>query len=213
MSSRTLGAAKVAVWMACALPAALLLYRTFVTGDLGVNPVETLQHETGRPALQLLLATLAITPLRRLTGVNQLIRFRRMLGLWAFFYAVAHFGIYLTFDRLFSLAGVVEDTVLRRFVLAGMISLLAMLPLALTSTSGWIRRLGGKRWRQLHRLVYVAAIAGAVHFIWKEKVLTYETLSYFAAVALLLGYRVVEAMRRRRSGVVAAGARQGASAS
>jgi len=97
---------KAAVFVVCATPAAILLYRTFVTGDMGVNPVETLQHETGRPALQILLATLAITPLRRLTGWNQLIRVRRMLGLWAFFYAVAHFSIYLVFDRFFSLAGV-----------------------------------------------------------------------------------------------------------
>lgn len=189
---------KAVVFLTCATPGAILLYRAFVTGDLGVNPVETLQHETGRPALQILLATLAVTPLRRLTGWNQVIRVRRMLGLWAFFYAVAHFGTYLVFDRLFSLSGVLEDVVLRRFVLAGMVSLLAMLPLAITSTKGWIRRLGGKRWQRLHRLVYVAAIAGAVHFIWKEKVLTAETLTYFFLVVGLLGFRVVEAVRKRR---------------
>jgi sulfoxide reductase heme-binding subunit YedZ len=188
---------KVVVWLVCATPAAILLYRAFVTGDLGVNPVETLQHETGRPALQILLATLAVTPLRRLTGWSQLIRFRRMLGLWAFFYAVAHFSIYLVFDRFFSLSGIAEDVVLRRFILSGMVSLLAMLPLALTSTKGWIRRLGGKRWQRLHRLVYVAAIAGALHFIWKEKVLTLETLTYFVLVTGLLGFRVVEALRKR----------------
>lgn len=190
---------KAAVFLACAVPAGMLLYRTFVTGDLGVNPVETLQHETGRPALQLLLATLAITPLRRLSGWNEAIKLRRMLGLWAFFYAVAHFTIYLVFDRLGSFSGVVEDTVLRRFVLAGMVSLLAMLPLAVTSTSGWIRRLGGKRWRQLHRLVYVAALAGAVHFIWKEKVLTSETITYFVLVVGLLGYRLLEAVKGGRA--------------
>jgi len=202
---------KLVVWLACAVPAVLLLYRTFVTGDLGVNPVETLQHETGKPALQLLLLTLAITPLRRITGWHQLIRLRRMLGLWAFFYAFCHFGIYLTFDRLFSLSGVIEDTVERRFVLAGMVSLLAMLPLALTSTKGWIRRLGGKRWQRLHRLVYLAAIAGAVHFIWKEKVLTTETLTYFTLTSVLLGYRVVEAVRKRAAAGAPAGARGAAS--
>lgn len=194
--------------LACATPAALLLYRTFVSGDLGVNPVETLQHETGRPALQILLATLAVTPLRRLAGWNDLIKVRRMLGLWAFAYGLTHFSIYLVFDRLGSLAGVVEDTVLRRFVLAGMVSLFAMLPLAVTSTAGWIRRLGGKRWRQLHRLVYLAALAGATHFIWKEKVVTGETVAYFLAVAGLLGYRVVDALGRR-SRAPASGARQG----
>ena len=188
---------KAVVWVVCATPAVILLYRTFVTGNLGVNPVETLQHETGRPALQILLATLAVAPLRRLTGWNVLIRLRRPLGLWAFFYAVAHFAIYLVFDRFFSIPGIVEDVVLRRFILSGMVALLAMLPLALTSTKGWIGRLGGKRWRLLHRLVYVAAIAGALHFIWKEKVLTLETITYFVLVAALLGFRIVEALRTR----------------
>lgn len=190
---------KLVVWAVCAAPALILLYRACVTGDLGVNPVETLQHETGRPALQILLATLAVTPLRRLTGRHEIIRLRRLLGLWAFFYAVAHFATYLVFDRFFSIPGIVEDVVLRKFILSGMVSLLAMLPLALTSTSGWIRRLGGKRWQKLHRLVYVAAIAGALHFIWKEKVLTIETLTYFLLVTLLIGYRVAEALRRRRA--------------
>jgi sulfoxide reductase heme-binding subunit YedZ len=190
---------KVVVWLVCAAPAVMLLYRVFVTGDLGVNPVETLQTETGQPTLQILLATLAITPLRRITGWSQLIRLRRMLGLWAFAYAVAHFSIYLVFDQFFSLAGIADDVVKRRFILSGMVALLCMLPLALTSTKGWIRRLGGKRWQRLHRLIYVAAIAGALHFIWKEKVLTVETVSYFAVTALLIGYRVVDALRGRGS--------------
>ena len=119
-----------------------------------------------------------------------------LLGLWAFFYAVAHFTTYLVFDRFFSISGIVEDVVLRRFVLSGMVSLLALLPLALTSTKGWIRRLGGKRWRRLHQLVYLAAIAGALHFIWKEKVLTLETITYFVLVTVLVGFRVVETGRR-----------------
>ena len=194
MRSRLL---KTVVFLFCAAPAVILLYRTFVTGDLGVNPAETLQHETGRPALQLLLATLVVTPLRRLTGWKVIIRVRRMLGLWAFFYAVAHFFTYLAFDRLFDLSGVAEDVVLRRFILSGMVSLLAMLPLALTSTRGWIRRLGGKGWQRLHRLVYLAALAGVAHFIWKEKVLTLETMTYLLVVVALLSYRVVEAVRKR----------------
>lgn len=198
---------KAIVWVVCAAPGLLLLYKTFVSGDLGVNPVETLQHETGTPALQLLLATLAITPIRRLTGWNQIIRLRRLLGLWAFFYAVVHFSIYLVFDRFFSLSGIAEDVVLRRFILSGMVALLAMVPLALTSTKGWIRRLGGKRWQRLHRLVYIAAIAGALHFIWKEKVLTFETVTYFVLVTALIGFRVVEMMRKR---TVPAGAAESA---
>lgn len=181
----------------CATPAVLLLYRAFVSGDLGINPVETLQHETGTTALQLLLATLLITPLMRLTGWSPLIKVRRPLGVWAFFYGFAHFMTYLAFDRLFSFAGMVEDVVLRRFILSGMVSLLAMLPLAFTSTKGWIKRMGGRNWQRLHQLAYVAVIAGAFHFVWKEKVLTVETISYSLAVVVLLGYRVVEAARRR----------------
>ena len=186
-----------AVFLICLAPAVILAYRTFISGDLGVNPVETLQHETGRPALQLLLATLAVTPARRLTGWKGVIRLRRMLGLFAFAYGLAHFAIYFIFDQVFSVAGVIDDTTKRRFILSGMVALLAMLPLALTSTKGWIRRLGGKRWRNLHRLVYLAAAAGALHFIWKEKVLTLETLTYFTLVVGLLGYRVITAARKR----------------
>jgi sulfoxide reductase heme-binding subunit YedZ len=188
---------KAAVFLICLAPAVMLAYRAFVSGDLGVNPVETLQHETGRPALQLLLVTLAVTPLRRLTGWTGLIRLRRMLGLFAFAYSLAHFAIYFIFDQVFSFAGVIDDTTKRRFILSGMVALLAMLPLALTSTKGWIRRLGGKRWRNLHRLVYLAAAAGALHFIWKEKVLTLETITYFVLVVGLLGYRVVVASSKR----------------
>ncbi len=118
---------KAAVFLICLAPAVMLVYRTFVSGDLGVNPVETLQHETGRPALQLLLATLAITPIRRLTGWNGLIRLRRMLGLFACAYGLAHFAIYFIFDQVFSVAGVFDDTTKRRFILSGMVALLAML--------------------------------------------------------------------------------------
>ncbi len=189
---------RLAVLVACITPGALLLYGAFVTGDLGINPVETLQHRTGATSLQLLLASLAITPLRKITGWSWLIKVRRMLGVWAFVYGFAHFMSYFAFDRLFSLAGVAEDVVLRRFVLSGMVSLLAMLPLALTSTKGWIRRMGGKKWQRLHRLAYVAAVAGALHFVWKKKVLTFETIAYTMSVLLLLGYRLVEATRKRR---------------
>jgi sulfoxide reductase heme-binding subunit YedZ len=187
---------KAAVFLICLMPAVVLAYRTFVSGDLGVNPVETLQHETGRPALQLLLVTLAVTPIRRMTGWNGVIRLRRMLGLFAFAYGLAHFAIYFSFDQVFSVAGVIDDTTKRRFILSGMLALLAMLPLALTSTKGWIRRLGGKRWQKLHRLVYLAAAAGALHFIWKEKVLTPETVTYFVLVVGSLGYRVAVAARK-----------------
>jgi len=196
---------KTAVFTICLVPAAMLVYRTFVSGDLGVNPVDTLLHETGRPALQLLLATLAVTPLRRLSGWNDIIRVRRMLGLFAFTYAVVHFSFYFAFDQVFSVAGVLDDTTKRRFILSGMVALASMLPLALTSTKGWIRRLGGKRWRKLHRLVYLAAAAGALHFIWKEKVLTLETITYFLLVVSVLGFRLIEFLRAKRGAAPAAG--------
>ncbi len=202
MSRRLL---KTAVFTICLVPAAMLVYRTFVSGDLGVNPVDTLLHETGRPALQLLLATLAVTPLRRLSGWNDIIRVRRMLGLFAFTYAVVHFSFYFAFDQVFSVAGVLDDTTKRRFILSGMVALASMLPLALTSTKGWIRRLGGKRWRKLHRLVYLAAAAGALHFIWKEKVLTLETITYFLLVVSVLGFRLIEFLRAKRGAAPAAG--------
>ena len=188
---------KAAVFTICLVPAAILVYRTFVGGNLGVNPVETLLHETGRPALQILLATLAVTPIRRLTGWNGVIRLRRMLGLFAFTYALVHFSFYFAFDQVFSVAGVLDDVTKRRFILSGMVALASLAPLALTSTKGWIRRLGGKRWQKLHRLVYLAVAAGALHFIWKEKVLTVETITYFLLVVGLLGFRVVEALRGR----------------
>jgi sulfoxide reductase heme-binding subunit YedZ len=188
---------RISVLAACVAPAAVLLYRMFVSRDLGINPVETLQHETGTRSLQLLLASLAITPLMRLTGGSPLIKVRRMLGVWAFIYAFAHFMTYLAFDRLFSFSGVIEDVALRRFILSGMVGLLAMLPLALTSTKGWIRRLGGKKWKKLHQLAYLAVVAGGLHFVWKEKVLTVETIGYSLTVIALLGFRLVEALRKR----------------
>jgi sulfoxide reductase heme-binding subunit YedZ len=187
---------KIAVFAACLVPAALLTYRALVSGDLGVNPVETLTHETGQWALRLLLATLAVTPLRRLTGWNRLIAFRRMLGLFAFFYAILHLSVWMVFDHYFTLQTMVEDVVKRPFITAGTVALLTMVPLALTSTKGSIRRLG-KRWQTLHRLIYVSAAAAVVHFLWKEKVIINETLMYAAILAVLLGIRVVFAIRKR----------------
>jgi sulfoxide reductase heme-binding subunit YedZ len=165
-------------------------------GDLGVNPVETLTHQTGQWALRLLLATLAITPLRRLTGWNRIITFRRMLGLFAFFYAILHLSVWMVFDHYFTLTTMLEDVVKRPFITMGTLALLLMLPLALTSTKWSIRKLG-RRWQQLHRLIYVSAAAAVIHFIWKEKVIINETLMYAAILALLLAIRVVFAVRKR----------------
>ena len=196
-------AARILVFAACLYPAADLAYNTWLMlagagGDLGVNPVETLTHQTGQWALRLLLASLAITPIRRLTGWNRIIVFRRMLGLFAFFYAILHLSVWGIFDHDYfrSVPTMIEDVVKRPFITMGSLALLLMLPLALTSTNGWIRRMG-KRCAQLHRLVYASAIAAVIHFLWKEKVIINETLMYAAILAVLLAIRVFFAVRKR----------------
>ena len=178
------------------MPAASLAWRAFVTGDLGVNPIETLTHQTGLWSLRLLLVTLAVTPIRRFSGWNRVIGYRRMLGLFAFFYAVLHLSIWVVFDHYFALSTMADDVLNRPFITAGSVALLLMLPLALTSTTWAIRRLG-RRWQQLHRLIYVSAAAAVLHFIWKEKVIITETLMYAGILAVLLSMRVFFAVRKR----------------
>jgi sulfoxide reductase heme-binding subunit YedZ len=202
---------KAVAFLACTEPAVNLIYNAF-WGDLGVNPVETLQHVSGQGALAILICSLSVTPVRRLTGWNRLQSLRRMLGLWAFFYGVVHFLFYILLDQAClnwsdcQLKAVVDDVVKRKFILSGMVALLAMLPLALTSTKGWIRRLG-KKWQTLHRLAYVAGVAGALHFIWKTKVPEPEPYLYGSAVVLVLGIRVVFSWQKRRSAALRAVAR------
>lgn len=176
-------------------PAAWLTYGLFY-GNLGANPAETLQLETGIWALRFLLVSLAVTPFRRLTGWNPIIQYRRMLGLFAFFYATLHLATYVVFDRYFELAGIMEDIAKRPYITVGMLAFLLMVPLALTSTKGWIRRLG-RTWQVLHRLVYVSAIAACLHFLWKVKVMVGEPVYYAAILAVLLGFRVIWSLRRR----------------
>ena len=185
---------KIPVFLLCLVPAGLLV-RGALTGNLGVNPAETIQLATGRWALKFLLISLAITPLRRLTGWNILIQYRRMLGLFAFFYATAHFLSYWSFDLSFSFAAMLGDILKRPFIALGFGAFLLLLPLAVTSTKGWIRRLG-KKWTQLHRLVYVAAILAVIHFAWKVKVFTGDPVLYAVALTLLLLFRVVWEMRK-----------------
>ena len=186
---------KSLVFLGCLLPFAWLVYAT-LTNNLGVNPAETLQLETGIWALRFLLITLAVTPLRRVTGWNRAIQFRRMLGLFAFFYATLHFLSYAILDTGFTWALILDDLAKRPFIMAGMAAFASMIPLALTSTRGWIRRLG-RRWQVLHRLVYISAIAAALHFVWKVKVAVGEPVYYAAIVAVLLGFRLVWSLRRR----------------
>jgi len=186
---------KVPVFILALVPVALLV-RGALTGNLGVNPAETIQLTTGRWALKFLLLSLAITPVRRLTGWNILIQYRRMLGLFAFFYVTLHFTAYWAFDLGFAFGAMVADVVKRPFITMGFAAFLLLIPLALTSTKGWIRRLG-KRWALLHRLVYIAAIFAIVHFAWKVKVFTGDPVIYAAILTALLGFRVVWALRAR----------------
>jgi sulfoxide reductase heme-binding subunit YedZ len=161
----------------------------FFQNTLGANPIEALLHVTGRWALALLLVGLAITPLRRLTGWNQIIKVRRTVGLFAFAYAALHLVIYLVVDQGLAWSFIAEDVLERPFITSGMLGFVLLVPLAVTSTRGWIRRLG-KRWQRLHRLVYVAAGLGALHFYWKVKLDTFWPLVVVAILAILLLARI-----------------------
>lgn len=158
---------KIALWLGCAAPLAWLGWHVW-TLQLGPNPVQTLEYFTGRWSLRLLLITLAMTPLRRLTGRPEPIRLRRLLGLWAYAYMCIHFSIYLTFDIQFSFAQLSDDLVKREFITAGFACWLMLLALAATSTRGWQRRLS-RRWKVLHRLIYFAAFAAVLHYAWGVK--------------------------------------------
>ncbi len=195
---------KLLVFVAALIPA-LMLAHALYTGNLGVNPAETLQLETGIWTLRFLVLTLAVTPVRRITGWHRVIRYRRMLGLFAFFYAALHVLTYIVLDHFFSLEGMLDDVVKRPFITAGVVAFVAMVPLALTSTRGWIRRLG-RRWQALHRLVYLAGAAGAVHYLWKGKVIVGSPVYYAVLVAALLVFRLLWSLRtvRIRSQVVTA---------
>ena len=191
--------AKLLVFLACLLPAGVLV-SSGVTGTLGANPVEAVTHTTGDWTLRFLLLTLAVTPFRWVTGWNVVVRYRPMLGLFAFFYASLHFLTYTVFDHVFALDSILEDVTTRRYVTAGFLGFVLLIPLALTSTQAMIRRLGGRRWRALHRLVYVSAIAGVVHYLWLVKIDVRPPLAYAAILSLLL----VARLWRHRANVEAA---------
>jgi sulfoxide reductase heme-binding subunit YedZ len=179
---------KAVIWIVCLSPTVWLGLQAFTDG-LGANPIETITHRTGWWALFLLTATLAITPLRRLTGRLNWVRYRRLVGLFAFFYATLHFLTYLVLDQFFGWTYIVEDIVERPFITVGFAAWLMLLALAVTSTRGWIRRLK-RSWQLLHRLVYVAALAAGVHFLWKVKADTREPLVFLSVIAVLLLIRV-----------------------
>jgi len=181
---------KVAVFVACLVPLGLLAWAAY-TQNLGANPIEKITHATGDWTLRFLLITLSVTPLRKLLRVPSLIKFRRMLGLFAFFYASLHFTTYIWLDKFFNLHEMLADVAKRKFITVGFTAFILLIPLAATSTAGWIRRLGGKRWQALHRLIYFSAIAGVIHYVWLVKADIREPLEYGAILALLLGYRLV----------------------
>jgi sulfoxide reductase heme-binding subunit YedZ len=190
---------KIAAFVAALGPLAWLGWGAW-TGALGANPIETITRETGTWTLRLLVITLAITPLRRLTGWNDAIRFRRMLGLFAFFYGTLHLLTYVWLDQFFDGAAILKDIYKRPFITAGATAFFMMLPLALTSTAGMIRKLGGRAWRRLHQLVYLAAIAGVVHYWWLVKADIRRPRTYALLLAVLLGYRAFVAVRARVRG-------------
>lgn len=212
-------ALKAPVFLLCLGPTFVLTWKGFHDG-LGANPIDVITRTTGRWTLTFLLITLSVTPVRKLSGLTWLIRFRRMLGLFAFFYGSLHLMTYVWLDKFFDVHAalpniatsrfitawfhaMLQDIAKRRFITAGMTAWALMLPLALTSTTGWIRRMGGKRWQRLHRLIYFSAAAGVVHFIWLVKADLRRPLTYGAVLTALLTYRliawVVARVRARRT--------------
>jgi sulfoxide reductase heme-binding subunit YedZ len=193
---------KVAVFLICLIPFADLLWR-FIKGDLGINPVETLQHGTGDWTIRFIVFTLCITPFRKLLKLPDLIRFRRMLGLFAFFYVCLHFLTYLGPDQSFDLSGMWKDVAKRPFITVGFAAFVSLIPLAITSTAGWIRRIGGKRWQMLHRLIYFAAVCGVIHYYWLVKSDVRKPVFYGALVGILLLWRLGDWFFKRGSAVAA----------
>jgi len=188
---------RVFVFLFCLVPFGGLVWRGFHNG-LGANPVEFIQLTTGRWTLRFLVFTLCITPLRKLLNLPDLIRFRRMLGLFAFSYLCVHFLTYLLLDQSLNFAAIWKDVAKRPFITVGFLGFLLLLPLAITSTAGWIRRLGGKRWQALHRAIYLAAVCGVIHYYWKVKSDVRMPLFYGALVGILLLWRLGDWFFKRR---------------
>ena len=195
---------KVAIFLAALLPLAALAWRGFHDG-LGANPIEVITHATGDWTLRLILTTLAVTPLRKLTRQYWLIGVRREIGLFAFFYGVLHFTTYIWLDKFFDLHEMIKDVYKRPFITAGFTAFVLLIPLAITSTAGWIRRLGGKNWQRLHRLIYVSATVGVIHYIWLVKADVRKPLQYAFVLSILLLYRLVSwiaSLRKRPTPLV-----------
>ena len=206
-----IGWLKVVVFPLCLVPLALLTWNA-AQGNLGANPIETITHSTGDWTIRFLLITLAITPLRKFTRQPWLIRFRRMFGLFAFFYACLHFMTYIWLDQGFDVHSMAKDVYKRPFITIGFTAFMLLVPLAVTSTRKMIQRLSGKNWQWLHRLIYVSAAAGIIHFSWAMKKDIHRPIEYGLVLGVLLGYRVVVwatsvlAANRKRAGVAASAA-------
>jgi len=181
---------KPVVFAVCLLPVFLLAWNG-LNGNLSANPISDITNETGVWTLRFILITLAITPIRKITGWHWLIKFRRMAGLFAFFYGLLHFTTYIWLDQFFDWQSILVDIPKRPFITVGFASFLLMIPLAVTSTQKMIRRLGGKKWDILHRLIYCTAIGGVIHYLWLVKVVTYRQITYAAIVAALLLFRLI----------------------
>jgi sulfoxide reductase heme-binding subunit YedZ len=179
---------KLAIFLLALIPIGLITWGGF-HNSLGANPVEAITHRTGDWTLRFLILTLSVTPARRITGLHWLIRFRRMLGLFAFFYATLHFTTYLWLDQDFLWHEIVKDVAKRPYITVGFSALLMMIPLVLTSTRGMVKRLGGARWQKLHRLVYVIATFGVLHYLWLVKSDIREPVMYGCILLLLFSYR------------------------
>ena len=191
---------KIVLFLLCLAPLAFLLWGFFGAtprdmttwgAGLGANPIEKITHTTGNWTLWFLLLTLTVTPARKLLHLPSLIKFRRMLGLFAFFYGCLHFLTYIWLDKSFNVHEMLADIAKRKFITVGFTGLVLMVPLAITSTTGSIRRLGGKRWQMLHRLIYFSAIAGVIHYIWLVKADLREPVKYAIVLGVLLSYRIV----------------------
>lgn len=187
---------KAVVFLLCLCPLGLLGWEA-LHNELTANPIEFITHTTGVWTLRFLLITLAVTPLRKLLRMPALVRFRRMLGLYAFFYGCLHFTTYIWLDQFFDVASMWKDIHKRPFITIGFTGFVLMIPLALTSTAGWIRRLGGRRWQMLHRAIYLSACAGVIHYYWLVKSDVRRPLRYAAVVGALLAWRAGVWLHRR----------------
>jgi sulfoxide reductase heme-binding subunit YedZ len=188
---------KPVVFLLCLVPLAALGWRA-LHGELTANPIEFITHATGDWTLRFLVITLCVTPFRKILHLPELIRFRRMLGLFAFLYACLHFTTYIWLDKFFDLSEMWKDIAKRKYITVGFTAFLLLIPLAITSTAGWIRRLGGKRWQLLHRLIYFSAALGLIHYYWLVKSAVISPLTYGAIVAVLLLWRLFSSLSKRK---------------